>query len=468
MAKKAKYIKLSNPEFDGDSKETRTINVNLKDGIRGEYSVDYRKIVNYLFDNKKWNEEKANKWMEKNEDIKITPLTVKSIIKKIKGKKGKGRMMAVASEEVEDRERETLSIEGWDTRAFEKNNVMLWMHNRVIGHNGLPIGSVEDLKVRTVNGKRKLTFTPVFDDSTEFNRTVKKFYEDGIMNSFSVGFLPTEREGDKYIKQELLEISAVAVPALASAMVLERAKELNLKKDHVLELIDFKGTIPFKGYKTVSENREWDANAVTNRGRVWAGGPSKEDIAWSKYRKLFTWYDADDTDNFGAYKLPHHDIVNGEPVTVWRGVATAMAALLGARGGVDVPQPDRRKIYNHLAKHYKQFDKEVPDFKSVENQVLKGLFEIERERLERKYERHTKAKIQYIASYIKQQGKEEKKKETKLLKKSGKTDLTKTLYDVLSVVHKGLESVEEKSSGNTKKGGKIKNGNRKEKTTRND
>ena len=61
--------------------------------------------------------------------------------------------------------------------------------------------------------------------------------------------------------------------------------------------------------------------------------------------------------------------------TVWRGVAAAMGALLGGRGGVDIPDGDREAVYNHLAKHYAQFDKEVPEFKSYSADELKQISE---------------------------------------------------------------------------------------------
>lgn len=74
----------------------------------------------------------------------------------------------------------------------------------------------------------------------------------------------------------------------------------------------------------------------------------------------FAWAAEMPPERFSDLKLPHHD-----PKThnvVWNGVRAAMAALLGARGGTKIPKEDKKRVYNHLAKHYKEFDKEPPEF----------------------------------------------------------------------------------------------------------
>jgi hypothetical protein len=112
------------------------------------------------------------------------------------------------------------------------------------------------------------------------------------------------------------------------------------------------------------EDHPWDADAAEQRVRKWAssdGSGDKDKIDWAKYREAFAWYNAEDPENFGSYKLPHHDIVDGRFCVVWRGVAAAMAVMKGARGGVDIPEADRDAVLKHLIAHYKQFDKEVPE-----------------------------------------------------------------------------------------------------------
>jgi hypothetical protein len=83
----------------------------------------------------------------------------------------------------------------------------------------------------------------------------------------------------------------------------------------------------------------------------------------------FAWAEEMPPKSFGSLKLGHHRPSDG--AVVWRGVAAAMGALLGARGGVDIPEADRRKVYEHLAKHARAFDKEPPEFKAAEPVMLK-------------------------------------------------------------------------------------------------
>jgi hypothetical protein len=51
-----------------------------------------------------------------------------------------------------------------------------------------------------------------------------------------------------------------------------------------------------------------------------------------------------------------------------------MGALLGARGGVDIPDKDRKRTFNHLKSHYLEFEKDVPEFKGYEEAELKEVF----------------------------------------------------------------------------------------------
>jgi uncharacterized protein len=127
-----------------------------------------------------------------------------------------GRLIAVASSSVEDRHGEKVIVEGWDLKNFKANPVLLWGHD----HNEPAIGNAKSIKITGKGSTAKLIFEPVFHDITEKARAIKLMFEKGIINSFSVGFRPLEAEGNQYLKQELLEISAVNVPANPEARMM--------------------------------------------------------------------------------------------------------------------------------------------------------------------------------------------------------------------------------------------------------
>jgi len=69
-----------------------------------------------------------------------------------------------------------------------------------------------------------------------------------------------------------------------------------------------------------------------------------------------------------AYKLPFAKVTDNQMVIYRRGVIAAMQALLGARGGVDVPREEKERVYAKLAAIYKQLDMEPPEFHYEEQQ----------------------------------------------------------------------------------------------------
>jgi len=109
---------------------------------------------------------------------------------------------------------------GIDTAHFEKNPVMLYMHER---QNGV-VGRWEN--VRKDGGK--LLADAVFDDSTELARQVKKQVEKGFLRSASIGIDNVEKATlngvDTVVKCRLVEISIVDIPSNANAVKLYRKK----------------------------------------------------------------------------------------------------------------------------------------------------------------------------------------------------------------------------------------------------
>ena len=125
-------------------------------------------------------------------------------------------------------------------------------------------------------------------------------------------------------------------------------------------------------YSKAPEERAWDASAATDHLASWAGGPDKEKVDWAKYREGFAWYDSENAENYGGYKLPHHDIINGRLAVVWRGVAAAGAVIQGGRGGADIPASEVSAVKGHLATHYREFDRTPPWESEKQSEAVRG------------------------------------------------------------------------------------------------
>ena len=275
-----------------------------------------------------------------------------------------GKMVAIATDQTLDRHGEKLSIKLWDLKNYKKNPVLQ------AGHDYKPESTIGLAKNIQIDGKRML-FEPVFHEITALARNIKDMFEEGILKTFSVGFIRklkrdkegnalTDKAGDYIIdKLELLEISAVAVPANPSAAVIQRGID-GVKNNEVKEIKEWvdcfdvknenKAVVNFKKHPLASKEQAWDGPVEVRKATV------------DGLKLMSTWFDAKNSDIKGAYKLPHHKALDPHK-TVWRGVAAAMAALLGARGGVKIPTAERRGVYNHLSKHYKEFNEKPPEFK---------------------------------------------------------------------------------------------------------
>ena len=141
-------------------------------------------------------------------------------------------------------------------------------------------------------------------------------------------------------------------------------EELIAEGLHASALDLLKGAVASHEPAKADEERAWDADAAISRLRERAssdGSGEQDTIDWSSYREGFAWYDGDASEEFGSYKLPHHDVLDGTFVVVLKGVQAAGGAIQGARGGVDIPDGDLDGVKSHLRAHYAQWeDQEAP------------------------------------------------------------------------------------------------------------
>lgn len=128
-------------------------------------------------------------------------------------------LTAFVSTAARDRYDEVLDPKGVDITNYNKNPVVLWAHKYDIP----PIGKALWTKRNDIGVLSKVQFA-----KTPFATEIFNLYKDGFMKAFSVGFIPISTEdGDgvktpkrTYKKWEMLEFSAVPVPANPEALAL--------------------------------------------------------------------------------------------------------------------------------------------------------------------------------------------------------------------------------------------------------
>lgn len=168
--------------------------------------------------------------------------------------------VAIASTDDEDRHGDVVEQGGWDLKNFKKNPVLLDTHVSWESVKRI-IGRVK--KIGIEDGK--LVFEPKFAvDENPDAKIAWKLYANGFASAFSVGFIPKERDGNKLIENELLEISAVPVPANPNAVALAY-DEGTINKDEKDRLIKiFKRNLEsLTKMDTVEDNEKVKGESMT-------------------------------------------------------------------------------------------------------------------------------------------------------------------------------------------------------------
>ena len=164
---------------------------------------------------------------------KLVPVEVKEV--------GERVLEMAGSTEDKDRMGDVIKAKGWKLKEFKKNPVILWAHN----YNEPPIGRATNVWIDKETNK--LMFNVEFADpeTYEFADTIFKLYKGGFLHATSVGFIPLQWEGKDeddensrpkfegniFTSQELLELSAVPVPANANALVTARSQGVITEKE---------------------------------------------------------------------------------------------------------------------------------------------------------------------------------------------------------------------------------------------
>lgn len=145
------------------------------------------------------------------------------------------------SDSLPDRVGDDINQDGWDSKNFLANPVVLDCHD----YSKPPIGKCLKL-YRQGNQTRAITqFAPTDEGKKYFG-----LYKDGFMSAFSVGFIPNEYSPNKtggyhMDKQELLEYSCVSVPCNPRALKsflneksIKESEDIEMKEEDVKKMVE--------------------------------------------------------------------------------------------------------------------------------------------------------------------------------------------------------------------------------------
>lgn len=144
---------------------------------------------------------------------------IKGFVSTVKATKESNRFKFKISTDGIDRDKDVISIDGWDVTSYKQNPVVLFGHD----YHSLPVGK----SISIVSGKKSLDAEVEFASAEiyPFAETVRRMVAGGFLNAASVGFKPKkyayneERRGVDVLESELLEWSIVPVPANPECLV---------------------------------------------------------------------------------------------------------------------------------------------------------------------------------------------------------------------------------------------------------
>lgn len=227
---------------------------------------------------------------------------------------------------------------------------ILWNHS-VMEPIGKPIEMIEDEKGLYVEAKLSL--------GVQRAREVLCLMKDGVITEMSIGYdtlKQTFRDGIRYLKEvKVYDISPVTFAANTEAVIM-----------------GVKTATIFDDLPLADREKEWDGLACERRVRAWAGGI--DNMNWDKYCRAFLWFDENNPELLGSYKLGFADVINGRLIAIPRGLFACAVVLRGGRGGVNIPADAQQKVIAHIDKYYAKMDKESP-FKSIIPKDFKSLEE---------------------------------------------------------------------------------------------
>lgn len=186
--------------------------------------------------------------------------------------------------------------------------------------------------------------------------TLKAMQDDGTPSEWSYGYDPKDYSFGEFEGQQVRFLKGVDVfevsPTLRGAGVGTRTLDIKSRKEGGSggnRTVGYRGGIPVHEADVVNER--WNPTKAFEHLGL---GASIVDL-----RAAHAWFDpGGDPEHKSSYRFLHHER-SGGPANL-RACYLAIAALNGAKGG-DVPAGVRSDVYDHLASHIRDADREPPE-----------------------------------------------------------------------------------------------------------
>lgn len=197
----------------------------------------------------------------------------------------------------------------------------------------------------------------------------------------------------------------------------------------------------------------WDAERAAESMRKRAskdGSASKDSIDWKKYAEGFFYHDTNNGEDYSSFKLPFAVAKEGRLYAVKNAISAVKGTVNDARGGLDIPEEDQKKVMKKVEQYEKKIEK---DSKKELESMLRFAIQTDQSELLNKLLDSTKVLVSKTAEF--QAGLFELNDQLNEAKTAG-IDITDVsllldnITDLLGSTYDSLKSVvDELSSGET-------------------